>query len=128
MYQEILTPSSTPVVTPAQLAAFGRFECSQQYESLTSTPLVTTADWQMLELFIAAATEQVEVMAAQACLNEQVLLTLDFFPNTQDPRNFQQYELTYAFAITPWWWWGFPTKDSIHLIRRPVLVPTDLIP
>ncbi len=26
-------------------------------------------------------------MAAQACLNEQVLLTFDFFPGQQDPRS-----------------------------------------
>ena len=62
-------------------------------------------------------------MAQTVCQTEQILLTLDFFPNTQDPRNFLQYELTYAFAITPWWWWGFPTKDSIELVRRPVQVP-----
>jgi uncharacterized phiE125 gp8 family phage protein len=32
--------------------------------------------------------------------------------------------LNYAFTATPYWWYGFPTKDSIELVRRPVLVPT----
>lgn len=124
MYQRIITPRQNPIVTPEQLAAFGRFDCPQQYEwPPTSSPLIMTADYGLLETFIEAATDQVETMAAEACTNEQVLLTLDFFPNTQDPRNWLQYELTYAFAITPWWWWGFPTKDSIELVRRPVLVP-----
>lgn len=123
MYQKIVTPRANPVVTPEQVAAFGRFECPQQYVSVSS-PLVTTAEYSLLETMIDAATDQVETMAATACLAEQVLLTLDFFPNTQDPRNFLQYELTYAFAITPWWWWGFPTKDSIELVRRPVQVPS----
>jgi hypothetical protein len=113
MYQAILTQRENPVVTPAQLASFGRFDVPTGQDLLTA------------ELFIQAATDQVEVMAAQACLYEQCLLTLDFFPNTQDPRNFMQYELSYAFAITPWWWWGFPTKDSIELVRRPVIVPTN---
>jgi hypothetical protein len=115
MYQKILTPRVSPVVTPELLAAFGRFDVPQ------SSPV--SNDYSLLELFIDAATDQVETMAQTACELEQVLLTLDFFPNTQDPRNFLQYELSYAFAITPWWWWGFPTKDSIELVRRPVAVP-----
>jgi len=123
MYQAILTPRVNPVVTPEQLAAFGRFDVPQQYVT-GSSPAMLTQDYSLLELFISAATDQVEVMAQTACELEQVVLTLDFFPNTQDPRNFLQYELSYAFAITPWWWWGFPTKDSIELVRRPVQVPT----
>lgn len=123
MYQRVLIPRTSPVATPEQLAAFGRFDVPQQYVT-NSSPQVLTEDYSLLELFIEAATDQIEVMAAQACLNEQVLLTLDFFPNCQDPRNFMQYELAYAFAVTPWWWWGFPTKDSIELVRRPALVPT----
>jgi hypothetical protein len=111
MYQTILVPRTTPVITPEQLAAFGRFD------------VPTGQDYSLLGLFIEAATDQVEIMAQTACETEQVLLTLDFFPNTQDPRNWLQYELSYAFAVTPWWWWGFPTKDSIELVRRPVLVP-----
>jgi hypothetical protein len=81
-------------------------------------------DYQLLQLFISAATDQVESMAAQACLTEQVLLTFDFFPNQQDPRNFLQYELSYAYNITPWWWFGFTQSDSIELVRRPVVVPS----
>ncbi|MGA8877951.1 MAG: head-tail connector protein [Candidatus Korobacteraceae bacterium] len=123
MYQQIVTPSTQPVITPAQLAAFGRFDVPQQYVT-GSSPQTLTADYSLLETFISAATEQVEIMAQTACLQEQVLLTLDFWPNTQDPRNWMQYELSYSFAITPWWWWGFPTKDSIELVRRPVLAPT----
>src|SRR5277367_4616848 len=123
MYQKVVTTRTTPVVTPAQLASFGRFDIPQQYVTGYS-PQTLTADYAMLELFIEAATGQVEILAQTACETEQVLLTLDFFPNTQDPRNLLQYELSYAFAVTPWWWWGFPTKDSIELVRRPVVVPT----
>ncbi len=122
MYQKTLTYAENPVITPERLAAFGRFDVPQQYIS-GSSPVTQTDDYSLLEVFIQAATEQVEIMAQTACQTEQILLTLDFFPNTQDPRNFLQYELTYAFAITPWWWWGFPTKDSIELVRRPVQVP-----
>jgi hypothetical protein len=123
VYQKILTPRTQPVITPERLAAFGRFDVPQEYVT-GSSPATQTDDYALLEVFIEAATEQVEIMAQTACELEQVLLTLDFFPNTQDPRNFLQYELSYAFAITPWWWWGFPTKDSIELVRRPVQVPT----
>ena len=116
MYQKVLTARTAPVVTPELLAAFGRFDVPQ------SSPV--SNDYLLLQLFIEAATDQVETIAATACLKEQVLLTLDFFPNQQDPRNFLQYELSYAFATTPLWWYGFQTKDSIELVRRPVLVPT----
>lgn len=116
MYTQTITPNASPVVTPELLASFGHFDVPQ------SSPV--SEDYLLLELFIQAATDQVETMAATACLQQQTLLTLDFFPNTQDPRNWLQYELSYAFAITPWWWWGFPTKDSIELVRRPVQVPT----
>src|SRR6266481_33973 len=100
MYELIKTPRTAPVITPEQLAAFGRFDVPQ------SSPV--SQDYQLLQLFIAAATDQVETCAAQACLNEQVLLTFDFFPNQQDPRNFLNYQLSYAYNITPWWWFGFP--------------------
>jgi hypothetical protein len=123
MYQKVLTPAASPVITPAQLAAFGRFDVPQQYVT-GSSPAVLTADYSLLGLFIQAATDQIEILAQTACLTEQVVLTLDFFPNTQDPRNFLQYELSYAYNITPFWWFGFPTKDSIELVRRPVQVPT----
>jgi hypothetical protein len=122
MYEKIITPRSAPVVSVAQLCAFGRFDVPQQYVS-GSSPQVETDDYALLELFIEAATDEVESTAAQACLNEQVLLTYDFFPNQQDPRNFLNYQLSYAYNITPWWWFGFPQMDSIELVRRPVLVP-----
>lgn len=123
MYQAIVTPRTAPVIDVPTLCAFGRFDVPQQYVT-GSSPQVQTPDYTLLQTFISAATDQVETIAQTACMTEQVLLTLDFFPNTQDPRNFLQYELSYAFAITPWWWWGFPTKDSIELVRRPVLAPT----
>ncbi len=112
MYEKILTARSAPVITPKQLCAFGRFDVPE-----------VGPDYSLLELFISAATDQVETMSAQACLNEQLVLTFDFFPNQQDPRNFLNYQLSYAYNITPWWWFGFPQMDSIELVRRPVLVP-----
>jgi len=120
--QRIITPAASPVITPERLAAFGRFDVPQQYVT-GSSPQVETDDYALLEVFIDAATDQVETMAQWACQLEEVYYTLDFFPNTNDPRNFLQYELSYAFAITPWWWWGFPTKDSIEFVRRPAQVP-----
>jgi hypothetical protein len=122
MYQKIITPAAQPVITPERLCAFARIDVPQQYIT-GSSPQTETDDYALLGVFISAAQEQVEIMAQTACQTEQVLLTLDFFPNTQDPRNWMQYELSYAFAITPWWWWGFPTKDSIELVRRPVQNP-----
>lgn len=123
MYQKVITPATGAVVTPQRLAAFGRFDVPQQYVT-GSSPAVLTDDYALLQVFTAAATEQVEIMAQTACQPEQVLFTLDFFPNTQDPRNFMQYQLSYSYNVTPWWWYGFPTKDSIELVRRPVQVPT----
>lgn len=123
MIQKIITPRTAPVITPERLAAFGRFDVPQKYVT-GSSPAVQTDDYTLLQVFIDAATEQVETMAQWACMTEQVYFTLDFFPNTQDPRNFLQYELSYSFAITPWWWWGYPTKDSIEFVRRPVQVPS----
>jgi hypothetical protein len=116
VYQRILTKRAAPVITPEQLAAFGRFDVPQ------SSPV--SEDYQLLGLFIEAATDEVETLAAQACLNEQLVLTFDFFPNQQDPRNFLNYQLSYAYNITPWWWFGFPQMDSIELVRRPVIVPS----
>lgn len=123
MFQEILVSRVIPVITPEQLAVYGRWDCPEEYCDENSPPTVSL-EYALIETFIDAATDQVETMAAQACLNEQVLLTFDFYPNTQDPRNFLQYELSYSYAITPWWWWGLPTKDSIELVRRPVIVPS----
>jgi hypothetical protein len=104
-------------VTPEQLAAFGRFDVPPQQSAFG----VPNQDYALLQLFIEAATDEVESTAAQACMDEQILLTLDYFPNQQDPRNFLNYQLSYAYNITPWWWFGFPQMDSIELVRRPVL-------
>jgi hypothetical protein len=114
MYEKILTQPEAEPVSVSQLCAFGRFDI----------PSRASADYALLGTFISAAREQVETMSAQACLNEEVLLTFDFFPNQQDPRNFLNYQLSYAYNITPWWWFGFPQMDSIELVRRPVLVPS----
>lgn len=116
MYEKIITPRAVPVITPEQLASFGRFDVPQ------GSPV--SLDYQLLQTFIDAATDEVETMAAQACLNEQIMLTFDFFPGQQDPRNLLNYELSYAYNSTPWWWFGFPTRDSIELVRRPVIVPS----
>jgi hypothetical protein len=123
MYEKIITKRVNPVVTVPQLAAFGRFDVPQHYVT-GSSPQVETDDWALLETFIEAATDEIENTAATACLNEEILLTFDFFPGQQDPRSLLNYELSYAFNVTPWWWYGFPTKDSIELVRRPVIVPS----
>lgn len=121
MYQAIITPRSAPAVTPEQLASFGRFDIPQKYVYGSETEY--TADYLLIQTFIEAATDEVENMAAQACLNEQVIETYDFFPGQQDPRN-MFFGLNYSYTTNPWWWYGFPTKDSIELVRRPVLVPS----
>jgi len=119
MYQEILTPRSTPVITPEQLAAFGRFDVPDEYD--TSSPPNVTEDYQYLLDSIEAATDAVETLAAVACISEEILLTFDFFPGQQDPRQLYNYQIGYAYDWTPWWWYGFPSADSIELVRRPVL-------
>lgn len=121
MYQKILTPRVAPVITPEILASFGHFDCPEQYDQ--SSPPNVTADYQNVLDYIEAGTDHIEIVANFACMTEEVLLTLDFFPNTQDPRVFEQYQLSYAFSFTPWWYYGFPAKDSIWLVRRPVQVP-----
>lgn len=120
MYQKVITASQILPVTPGQVAAFGRFTCPQVYVT-GSSPAVYTDEYQLLLTFIQAATNEVETMAATACLNEQILETYDYFPGQQDPRT--EFDLTYQFTTNPWWWYGFPTKQSIELVRRPVLVP-----
>jgi hypothetical protein len=121
MYEQIITPRSTPVVTPEQLSSFGRFDLPQKYQ-YGSSPAVLTDDYQMLLTMIDAATDEVESMAATACLNEQVLLTFDWFPGQADPRQ-EFMALNYAY-MTNLFWYGFPTLDSIELVRRPVVVPS----
>jgi hypothetical protein len=117
MYELIQTPRSQPVITPEQLSAFGRFDLPQKYV-YGSSPAVYTDDYALLLLMIEAATDEVETMAATACLNEQVLLTFDCFPGQQDPR----YHIYHANS--PWWWHGFRTKESVELVRRPVIIPS----
>ncbi len=118
MYQQILIKRATPVVTPAELAAFSRFDLPDQYD--TSSPPNISVDWALLEEYIESATDAVETMAAVACISEEILLTFDFFPGQQDPRQLYNYQIGYAYDWTPWWWFGFPTADSIELVRRPV--------
>ncbi len=123
MYEQILTSRTQPVITPEQLAAFGRFDVPQKYV-YGSSPAVYTDDYQLLLTMIEASTDEVESMAATACLNEQVLLTFDFFPGQADPRQ-EMLALNYAY-VTNLWWYGFPTLDSIEVVRRPVRAATDL--
>jgi hypothetical protein len=113
MYQAITVPRANPVVTPAQLASFGRFDVPDP-----------GMDYMLLQTFIEASTDQVEILAATACLTETIVETYDFWPDTQDPRNFLQYELSYAFNLTPYWWYGLPQRSSIELVRRPVIEPS----
>lgn len=126
MFEQILTPRATAVVTPEQVASFGRFDCPPQYDSVS--PQVLNADYQMLQLMIEAATDQVEIMSATAMINETVLLTLDFFPGTQDPRNLLDYQMGRAYEWMIWYWQGLWTKDSIELIRRPVVTASPAVP
>ena len=114
MYQSIITPRSGPIVTIAQLCNFSRVDI----------PEPGSDDEDTINTFIEAATDTVEILAATACLNEQILETYDYFPGQSDPRNYLYSELNYAFTATPYWWYGFPTKDSIELVRRPVLIPS----
>lgn len=118
MYEQIITPRSQPVITPEQLAAFGRIDCPQKYV-YGSSPAVYTDDYALLQLMIEAATDEVETTAAQACLTEQVLLTFDYFPGQHNPHSH-----SFNFIGSPWWWHGFRTVDSIELVRRPVIVPS----
>jgi hypothetical protein len=60
-------------------------------------------------------------MAAVSCISQEILLTFDFFPGQQDPRQLYNYQIGYAYDWTPWWWYGFPSADSIELVKRPVL-------
>ena len=119
MYQEIVTPRTSAVVTPEQLAAFGRFDCPEQYSS--TSPLTVNVDYELVQTFIEAATDQVESLAAVACLTEEVLETYDYFPGQSDPRALLSYQLSYSYDLLPWWWFGFQQKDSIELVRRPLI-------
>ena len=62
MYQAILTARENPVITPVQLASFGRFDVP------TAVKITGSQSYQLSDTAIEAATDQVETMAAQACL------------------------------------------------------------
>jgi hypothetical protein len=117
-----VTPRQVAVLTPAQVAAFGRFDCPEQYMAGTS-PLAVNPYYTLVETFIDAATDEVETLAATACVTEQVYETYDFFPGQQDPRSLLNFQLGYTYDWAPWWWYGFQSSDSIELVRRPVIVP-----
>jgi hypothetical protein len=123
MYIKTITPPESEVVTVPQLCNFARIDYPEQYVA-GSSPQTLTDDWTMYQLFIDTARDTVESMAATACLNEQILQTADYFPGQNDPRNYLYSELSYAITATPCWWFGFPPKDSIELVRRPVLIPS----
>jgi hypothetical protein len=72
MFEQILIPRATPVVTPEELAAFARFDIP------SSSPM--TEDYELIQEYIESATDNVEMMASVACINEQILLTFDSFP------------------------------------------------
>ena len=118
MFEQVLVPRANPVVLPEDLAAFARFDCPEQYSSVS--PLVLNPDYTLLQLFIEAASDQVEILSATAMITETLLLTLDFFPGTQDPRALLDYQMGNSYAWMIWYWQGLWTKDSIEFIRRPV--------
>lgn len=124
MFQQILVPRSAPVVTVEEACTFARVDVPEQYDNTISPPVITQ-DYALIEAFIDAATDQVETLAATATTNQRVLLTMDFFPDQRDPRVLYDYELSYAYNWTPWWWFGAWTKDSIDLVRRPVHVGSE---
>jgi hypothetical protein len=119
MYEKVITPRANPVCTPEQLAAFGNFDCPVQFDGCS--PPNVTADYALIQTFIEAATDQVETLAATATTAQQILLTFDLFPNQMDPRVVCDY-LLYSYDWVALWWRGFPTKESIEPVRRPLLV------
>jgi hypothetical protein len=119
MYEQLLVPRSSPVVTPEQLASFSRFDLPVQYS--TSSPPLLTADYQMILTMIEAASDAVSQLAGVSMCQETWLLTFDFFPGTQDPRQLYNYQLGWGYSWVPFWWYGFPVTDSIEFIRRPLM-------
>ena len=104
MFEQVTTPRANPVILPADLASFARFDLPEQYTS--TSPLVLNPDYTLLQTFIEAASDQIEQMAATAMITEGLLLTFDFFPGQQDPRQALNYEL------------GF-FKDALVVVRLP---------
>jgi hypothetical protein len=121
VYEQITVPRSTPVVTPEQLAAFGHFDCP---EATYGSPPVANPEYTLIELFIEAATDHVEIMAATAMITEQIVLTFDMWPDAVDPRVYYDY-LLYSFDWIPAWWMGWVSKESIEVVRRPMQVNND---
>jgi hypothetical protein len=121
VFQEILQRRAQPIVTPQQLAVFGRFNLPQQFV-YNSSPAVLTDKWEMLLMFIDAATDEVEHMAQTACLNEQVLEVFNCFPGHEHLYN--QVDALYGIQFIPWEFENHRRKDSIELLRRPVIVPS----
>jgi hypothetical protein len=124
MYQMTIQPRQASVVSVPQLCNFARVDVPQQYVTGMS-PQTLTDEWANTQLFIDAATDTVENMAATACLTEQILETYDCFPGQGDPRNMLNYQQNVDYyTATPWWYWGFPASPAIELVRRPVIVPS----
>jgi uncharacterized phiE125 gp8 family phage protein len=119
MFEQLVTPRANPVLTPEDLAAFGRWDVPTQYDS--SSPPLVTPEYALILEYIESATDYIEQMAAVATTSQRWLLTLDFFPGQQDPRQLLNYQLGYAYDWTPFWWFGTWPKESIELIRRPVI-------
>lgn len=123
MYTQILTPRQAEVITIPQLCDFARVDTPAQY--LTTSPVTVNPTWTTYQLFIDAATDTVESIAATACLYEQILETYDCFPGQQDTRSYYLNELASIFAPLPYYsYYGYPLLDSIEMVRRPVLVPS----
>jgi len=118
LFEQLVSPRTNPAVTPEELASFARFDCPAQFD--TASPPNVTADYQAILDYIDAATDTVEQLTARATTSQRWLLTLDFFPGQQDPRQLLNYQMGYAYDWTPFWWFGAWPKDSIELIRRPV--------
>jgi len=120
MYRQVITPRLQPAVSVPEQCLFSHIDVPGQYTA--DSPPVISDDWALIESFIDAASDQVETFADTALLAEQIMETYDFFPGTQDPRNMLGfYQLGYAYNAPPWWWFGFPSMDSIELTMRPVI-------
>lgn len=121
MFQQILQRRSQPIVTPQQLAVFGKFNLPQQFV-FGSSPAVLSDKWEMLLMYIDAATDEVEHMAQTACLNETVLEVHNCFPGHEHLYN--RIDNLYGVQLIPWEFENRRRHDSIELLRRPVVVPS----
>ena len=83
MFQQILTPRTSLAVSVPVLCNFARVDTPTQYVT-GSSPQVETPDWSMYELFISAATDEIESMAD--CLPERAdFRELRLFPRSARP-------------------------------------------